>query len=494
MGALPKFLARASANVVIPAIMNGRVPTLQDLAFATGFALMHGGPQDEQTIRQRAAKLAEVATDPERHPDIQQSLQDIAEGKFDAPPPPPVEADPVGPAAGSGEVEEAPPPSAPVDPIASRIAEVDRELETVDPQSDRAGRLLDTRQTLARQRGVTPDSAAGPHGSGPEPLRTKALDPDSMLGQARALHTARLQERASKISDDLHYLRDVEGAGPDDPDVEELERERLGIARQGEWLHGILNNLESNPDWEKLPLVVKRAMLGLNNSDEIRDLESATGADLSFDEQKGQLQIDRVAFNNDLGDGPLIKGTNYRVGDMSGNVPRSLVKEIARAPYLKDLTAHMEAAIGLMQDRLSQVDPIYADAQFHGILLHSRVRGVNVLKEVLPSTRNLILINPYRLAQEVLDDIQAGKTHTSAAPSALAERIVSVMLHEVNHQGSLAARHPHGQEFLTNFTNNLARLRPVMTRATEEMTNLLQENGNNVYKQLIRHQERLDAY
>jgi hypothetical protein len=129
-----------------------------------------GGPQDEQTIRQRAAKLAEVATDPELHPDIQQSLQDIADGKFDAPPPPPPSAaDPVGPAAGSAEVEQAAAPAAPADPIASRIAEVDGELGTVDPNSEQARRLLDTRQTLARQwdaegstRGLGGDTSEAP--------------------------------------------------------------------------------------------------------------------------------------------------------------------------------------------------------------------------------------------------------------------------------------------------------------------------------------------
>jgi hypothetical protein len=196
MGALPKFAARAGANVAIPAVMGGRAPTLPDLAFGAGYALMHGGQHDEQTIRDRAARIQEVATHPELHPDVGQSFRDIADGKFDA-----------------------------------------------------------------------PDTAFGPQGSGPEPLRTEALDPDSMLGQARALHTARLQERASKISDDVRYLRDVEGAGPDDPDVEELEHERLGIARAGEWTHQILNNLEHNPQWEKLPPVVKRAMLGLKLED-----------------------------------------------------------------------------------------------------------------------------------------------------------------------------------------------------------------------------------
>ena len=98
------------------------------------------------------------------------------------------------------------------------------------------------------------------------------------------------------------------------------------------------------------------------------------------------------------------------------------------------------------------------------------------------------------MAQEVLDDIQAGKTDSSGGPSGLAQKIVSVMVHEVNHQGSLAARHPHGQEFLKNLDNNVDRLRPVMDRATEEITNLLKENGNYVYKQLIRHQKRLAAY
>jgi hypothetical protein len=312
-----------------------------------------------------------------------------------------------------------------------------------------------------------------------------------MLGQARALHAARLQERASKISDELRYLRDVEGAGPDDPDVEELERERLGIAQAGEWTHQILNNLEHNPEWEKLPLVTKQVMLGLAPSDDT-PLPTRAGAGLHSGEPGPQ--VNSTVFNNDLLNGPLIEGTSYRVGDLSGNIPRGLVNEIARAPYLKDLTAHMEAAIGLMQDRLSQVDPIYNDAQFHGILLHSRVGGVNVRKEVLPSAKNLILINPYRLAHEVLNDIQAGKTHRSAGPSALAERIVSVMLHEVNHQGSLAARRPHGQEFSTNLDNNAMRLRPLMSRATEEITNLLKENGNYVYKQLLRHQKRFAAY
>ncbi|HWW94295.1 MAG TPA: hypothetical protein VN375_13085, partial [Vicinamibacteria bacterium] len=264
MGALPKFAARASANVAIPAVVSGRAPTLQDLAFGAGYALMHGGPHDEQTIRQRAAKIQEVATHPDLHPDVGQSFRDIADGKFDASPPPPAAADTAGPGtASSAEEAQVVSPPATADPIASRIAEVDRELETVDPNSERAGRLLDTRQTLARQRGAAPDSAVGPQGSVLEPLRTEALDPDSMLGQARAIRTARLQQRASKISDELRYLRDVEGAGPDDPDVEELERERLGLAQEGEWTHGILNSLEHNPEWEQLPLITKRVILGL---------------------------------------------------------------------------------------------------------------------------------------------------------------------------------------------------------------------------------------
>jgi hypothetical protein len=462
-----------------------------DLIQALGFALIGGKLKAED-----AATIRGIANSPEVEPDAAQALRNIAAGsgfkgseevRVGSPAGP--QATPPNAAAAGEQLQPPPPPTA--DPIASRIAEVDRELETVDPNSERAGRLLATRQSLARQRGARPESAAG---SGSEPLRTEALDPDSMLGQARALHTARLQERASKISDELRYLRDVEGAGPDDPDVEKLERERLGIAQAGEWTHQILNNLEHNPEWEKLPLVTKRVILGLNVSSEIRDLRSTTGADLSSEEQKEQLQIDRVAFNNDLRNGPLIRGTNYRVGDMSGKIPRSLVNEIARAPYLRDLTAHMEATIGLMQDRLSQIDPIYNDAQFHGILLHSRVGGVNVRKGELPSTKNLILINPYRLAQEVLNQIESGQTQISAGPSALARKIVSVMLHEVNHQGSLADKRPHGRKFLRNLDNNATRLRPVIDAVTEEMTNLLKENGNYVYKQLLRHQERLATY
>jgi hypothetical protein len=155
MGALPRFLARASANVVIPAIMNGRVPTLQDLAFATGFALMHGGPRDEQAIRQRAAKLQEVSTDPERHPDIQQSLQDIANGKFDQSPGAPIASDYAEQRPGEAAQEvPAPPRPASPDPLGSRIPEIDRELEAVDPHSERAGRLLATRQSLGPQVGA----------------------------------------------------------------------------------------------------------------------------------------------------------------------------------------------------------------------------------------------------------------------------------------------------------------------------------------------------
>jgi hypothetical protein len=295
-----------------------------DLVQALGFALIGGKVKAED-----AATIRGIANSPEVDPDAAQALRDIAAGSGFKGSEEVRVGSPAGPqgklrSAGATEEQLQPPPPPTADPIASRIAEVDRELETVDPNSERAGRLLDTRQTLARQRGAGPDSAVGPQGSGAQPLRTQPLDPDSMLGQARALHAARLQERASKISDELRYLRDVEGAGPDDPDVEELEHDRLGIAQAGEWTHQILNNLEHNPEWEQLPLITKRVILGLEDSDDAQGQKSVAGARRVADRETPESPNLR---NSDRGIIPNEDVFDYETRPDAGDDAQQLARE-----------------------------------------------------------------------------------------------------------------------------------------------------------------------
>src|SRR5262249_1170170 len=114
---------------------NARVPTLQDLAFGAGFALMHGGPHDEQTTIQRAAKLEEMATHPELHPDVVQSLRDIADGKFD-------------------RRETTRPPDQSVDDIAS-----EGDNRSADPQTYSSNQVNDTIVSHDR----SDEGAAGPY-------------------------------------------------------------------------------------------------------------------------------------------------------------------------------------------------------------------------------------------------------------------------------------------------------------------------------------------
>src|SRR5262249_15869991 len=182
---------------------------------------------------------------------------------------------------------------------------------------------------------------------------------------------------------------EVEGAGADDPRVEELEHERLGVAEDAELIHELLNHLEEHPEVLKdAPPYLQRALLGLQEG---RD--SGVGSHLESDLDPAGY---RPASSNDV--------TGRPAGpESSANVAREAVD----VPYQpRAIQAELEAR-----------HP--GQLQSHTIAPNPRGRVLHPVKDILIDERGFPVFDDVAVFQTRLPDpvasVQNRRLHMQTA-------------------------------------------------------------------------------
>lgn len=167
------------------------------------------------------------------------------------------------------------------------------------------------------------------------------------------------------------------------------------------------------------------------------------------------VKRERETYRTMWENAPRIQGTPDRVVDTANRIPPELVAEIATRPYLKAISGALRKAANQVQALLVLRDAKYAHGDYGAIGLGGDYLGVNVPGKFLglaPPAR-VILVNPYRVAQEVRQAVDSGVVQPALAQDELAEQLAATLLHELTHN-----IHPgHESEFAGTLTRNIGR-------------------------------------
>src|SRR5437879_3057391 len=127
-------------------------------------------------------------------------------------------------------------------------------------------------------------------------------------------------------------------------------------------------------------------------------------------------RIDGTLARNVMQNAPIIEGTpGHLVVDTTLRISPDLVREIARAPYVRDLSNEMERIVEEFKVALGALDANVDDVGYAGIGLGEGYIGVNINRRLYSvDGRNSILVNPYRIAEEIEAWVSTGLTPTDA--------------------------------------------------------------------------------
>src|SRR5207253_3917110 len=196
-------------------------------------------------------------------------------------------------------------------------------------------------------------------------------------------------------------------------------------------------------------------------------------------------RIDGTLARNVMQNAPIIEGTpGHLVVDTTLRISPDLVREIARAPYVRDLSNEMERIVEEFKVALGALDANVDDVGYAGIGLGEGYIGVNINRRLYSvDGRNSILVNPYRIAEEIETWVRAGLTPTNA-PKEFSGRVVSAILHEIAHQSA--------REHDETFAAALTRLYGTsITTAHRSLRRLQEEIDETAYRRIVSDLTRL---
>jgi hypothetical protein len=148
-------------------------------------------------------------------------------------------------------------------------------------------------------------------------------------------------------------------------------------------------------------------------------------------------QIDGTLARSVMQTAPVIEGTRgHLLVDTTLRISPNLIREIARAAYVRDLSNEMNRIVEDLKGALVVLDPSVDDVGYAGIGLGEGYIGVNINRTLYSVRgRNSILVNPYRIAEEIETWVSLGLAPAAAAAE-FSGRLVSAILHEIAHQSS----------------------------------------------------------
>jgi len=199
----------------------------------------------------------------------------------------------------------------------------------------------------------------------------------------------------------------------------------------------------------------------------------------------GGGRIDGTLARNVIENAPIIEGTpGHLVVDTTLRISPDLVREIARAPYVRDLSNEMERIVEEFKSALTALDANVDDVGYAGIGLGEGYIGVNINRRLYSvDGRNSILVNPYRIAEEIETWVRAGLTPTDARKE-FSGRVVSAILHEIAHQSA--------REHDETFAAALTRLYGTSIATAHRSVRRLQEEiDETAYRRIVSDLTRL---
>lgn len=125
---------------------------------------------------------------------------------------------------------------------------------------------------------------------------------------------------------------------------------------------------------------------------------------------KTDMAAEAIRAKNDLytstmREAPRVKGTDYRVVDTDGNIPRALLDRMASDAGIRQLSTHLDSALARISQVLSRSHrgfsaDLYTDFEFGGIGLGRDYYGVNIVgAHVGADAGYSILINPLNIIE-----------------------------------------------------------------------------------------------
>jgi len=196
-------------------------------------------------------------------------------------------------------------------------------------------------------------------------------------------------------------------------------------------------------------------------------------------------RIDGTLARNVMQNAPIIEGTpGHLVVDTTLRISPDLVREIARAPYVRDLSNEMERIVEEFKGALGALDANVDEVGYAGIGLGEGYIGVNINRRLYSvDGRNSILVNPYRIAEEIEAWVSTGLTPTDA-PKEFSGRVVSAILHEIAHQSA----REHDETFAATLTRLYGTSIPTVYRSFRRLQDEVDET---TYRRIVSDLTRL---
>lgn len=196
-------------------------------------------------------------------------------------------------------------------------------------------------------------------------------------------------------------------------------------------------------------------------------------------------RVDGMLARSVIQNAPVIEGTGgHLVVDTTQRISPDLVRELTRAPYLRDLSNEMNQIVEDLKSVLIPLDANVEDVSYAGIGLGEGYIGVNINRRLYSVRgRNSILVNPYRIAAEIEMWVSLGLT-SAEAPKEFSGRLVSAILHEIAHQSA----REHDEAFAATLTRFYGSSIPAVTRSFHR---LQEEIDEATYRRIVADLNRL---
>jgi hypothetical protein len=195
--------------------------------------------------------------------------------------------------------------------------------------------------------------------------------------------------------------------------------------------------------------------------------------------------IDGTLARTVMQNAPVIEGTRgHLLVDTTLRISPELVRDIARASYVRDLSNEMSRIVEDLKSALGSLDTSVDDVTYGGIGLGEGYIGVNINRTLYAIRgRNSILVNPYRIAEEIETWVNLGLA-PAAAPAEFSARLVSAILHEIAHQSS----RDHDEIFASTLTRFYGA---AITTAHRSYRRLREVIDDTTYRHLLSDLDRL---
>jgi hypothetical protein len=174
-----------------------------------------------------------------------------------------------------------------------------------------------------------------------------------------------------------------------------------------------------------------------------------------------------------LKEAPHIKGTRFVAVDTSGNLPVETVKAIAEAPITQELMRLIDWTYAKLAATVKRYpgEVSYRGMELRGIGLGADYLGLHIKGVVLygAGANNLVLINPFTMAEDVQSLVDHGIITTAEAPAEFGRRMTAMILHEISHQ----AGPDDSEAFSAALTSNQAATLEELFKASRTIADAL---------------------